>query len=97
MTQVVERSKMCVWNGPMGVFEYEPFESGTRGVMDSVVTATTKGSVTIIGGGDTATCCKKFGTEDKVSLSFFDENKESREECAGHIYHVYTSKPYVCR
>jgi len=51
----------------MGVFEYTPFEHGTRGLMDSVVAATSSGCVTIIGGGDTATCCKKFKTEDKVS------------------------------
>ena len=56
-----------VWNGPMGVFEYEPFESGTRKLMDSVVGVTKEGCVSIIGGGDTATCCKKFETETMVS------------------------------
>ena len=35
--------------------------------MDSVVSLTSSGGVTIIGGGDTATCCAKYGTEDKVS------------------------------
>jgi len=63
----VKRCKIVVWNGPMGVFEYSQFEGGTRALMDEVVNATQNGTITIIGGGDTATCCKKFNTEDKVS------------------------------
>ncbi len=65
--KVVLESKTIVWNGPMGVFEMEKFANGTKGVMDAVVEVTTKGATTIIGGGDTATCAAKFGTEDKVS------------------------------
>jgi len=52
---------------PAGVFEFENFSHGTRALMDSVVSLTTAGGCTIIGGGDTATCCAKYGTEDKVS------------------------------
>ncbi|KAJ9589446.1 hypothetical protein L9F63_017349, partial [Diploptera punctata] len=63
----IERAKVIVWNGPMGVFEFDSFAKGTKSVMDGVVAATAKGTVTIIGGGDTATCCAKWGTEDKVS------------------------------
>lgn len=51
----------------MGVFEFANFANGTKSVMDNVVGATAKGTITIIGGGDTATCCAKWGTEDKVS------------------------------
>ncbi|XP_063235339.1 phosphoglycerate kinase [Bacillus rossius redtenbacheri] len=65
--QAVGRAKLIVWNGPMGVFEWESFEKGTKGLMDAVVEATCRGTTTIIGGGDTATCCAKWGTEDKVS------------------------------
>jgi phosphoglycerate kinase len=65
--EVVSRAKLIVWNGPMGVFEFASFEAGTKGVMDAAVAATAAGCVTIIGGGDTATCCKKYDTEDKVS------------------------------
>uniref|UniRef100_K3WVY5 Phosphoglycerate kinase n=1 Tax=Globisporangium ultimum (strain ATCC 200006 / CBS 805.95 / DAOM BR144) TaxID=431595 RepID=K3WVY5_GLOUD len=60
-------AKTIVWNGPMGVFEFDAFANGTKTVMDAVVKATTTGATTIIGGGDTATCCVKFNTEDKVS------------------------------
>lgn len=51
----------------MGVFELPPFATGTKTVMDAVVEATKSGQVSIIGGGDTATCCAKWGTENLVS------------------------------
>jgi phosphoglycerate kinase len=63
----IARAKVIVWNGPMGVFEFPNFAAGTISVMDGVVAATKNGTVTIIGGGDTATCCAKWNTEDKVS------------------------------
>ncbi|KAF0695928.1 Aste57867_13276 [Aphanomyces stellatus] len=65
--EAVLRAKTVVWNGPMGVFEFDNFAHGTKSVMDAVVKATALGATTIIGGGDTATCCVKFDTEDKVS------------------------------
>lgn len=43
------------------------FEEGTKSLMDTVVEATKTGVVTVIGGGDTATACKKYDTEDKVT------------------------------
>ena len=65
--EAVLRAKTIVWNGPAGVFEFEAFAKGTKAIMDAVVEATEKGCVSIIGGGDTATAAKNFGTEDKVS------------------------------
>ncbi|VTJ69700.1 Hypothetical predicted protein [Marmota monax] len=65
--QVVSEAKLIIWNGPLGVFEWEAFAKGTKALMDEIVKATSQGSVTIIGGGDTATCCAKWNTEDKVS------------------------------
>ena len=64
---VVERARTVIWNGPMGVFEFDNFANGTKAVMDAVVNVTKLGATTIIGGGDTATCAKKFGTEELVS------------------------------
>merc|ERR1712070_326703 len=63
----VAAAKTILWNGPMGVFEMASFEAGTKALMDAVVRATAAGVVTVIGGGDTATACKKYKTEDKVS------------------------------
>ena len=50
----------------MGVFEFDKFANGTKSLMDAVVEATAH-CTTIIGGGDTSTCCAKWNTEDKVS------------------------------
>merc|ERR1712050_601363 len=55
----VDASKTIIWNGPMGVFEMAKFEAGTKALMEAVVGATEKGAVSVIGGGDTATACKK--------------------------------------
>jgi len=66
--EVVNRAKVIVWNGPAGVFEFEAFAQGTKALMDAVVAKTAEGdAITIIGGGDTATCAAKWNTEDKVS------------------------------
>merc|ERR1712010_136747 len=63
----IAASKTIIWNGPMGVFEMKSFEVGTKTMMDAVVDATKAGCVTVIGGGDTATACKVYDTEDKVT------------------------------
>jgi len=65
--EAVRASKTIIWNGPMGVFEMAKFEVGTKGLMDVIVEVTAKGTTTVIGGGDTATACKKYDTEDKVT------------------------------
>lgn len=52
---------------PAGVFEFDKFAFGTKALMDDVVKATKNGTVTIIGGGDTATCAAKWGTESQIS------------------------------
>jgi len=63
----VKRSKTIVWNGPVGVFEFDIFAEGTKAVAQAVVEATKGGAISIIGGGDTATAAAKFGVEDLVS------------------------------
>lgn len=66
-TKVVEESKTVLWNGPMGVFEMEKFEKGTKAVAEAVVKATKDGGFTLIGGGDSAAAVSKFGFNDDVS------------------------------
>uniref|UniRef100_A0A1B6DT89 Phosphoglycerate kinase n=1 Tax=Clastoptera arizonana TaxID=38151 RepID=A0A1B6DT89_9HEMI len=63
----IERARVIVWNGPTGVFEFEKFSKGTKSILDTIVEVTKKGTITIIGGGDTATCAAKWKAEDKVS------------------------------
>lgn len=64
---VISSSKTILWNGPMGVFEMEKFENGTRSVAEAVVEATRQGAFSLIGGGDSAAAVSKFGFEDQVS------------------------------
>jgi len=66
-TEAISRAKTVLWNGPAGVFEFPAFENGTKSLMNAVIDATLKGTITIIGGGDTATAAAKFGAEEKVS------------------------------
>ena len=63
----IAKAKTVVWNGPMGVFEKKPFAEGTRAVAQAVADATSKGAVTIIGGGDSAAAVEQMGLADKVS------------------------------
>ena len=64
---VIARANTIIWNGPVGVFEMEKFAAGTRAIMDAMVAATTRGAVTVIGGGDTATAALKWKADDKVT------------------------------
>ena len=60
-------AKTIVWNGPMGVFEIPPFDSGTKVVAQAVAKATQAGARSIIGGGDSASAIASLGLEDQVS------------------------------
>lgn len=64
---VIEESKTLLWNGPMGVFEMESFDKGTKAVAEAVVRATQKGAFSLIGGGDSAAAVAKFGLTNDVS------------------------------
>ncbi len=65
--QVILDSQTILWNGPMGVFEMEKFENGTKSVAVAVAKATTGGAFSLIGGGDSAAAVYKFGFENQVS------------------------------
>jgi len=67
MVQVIEESGTILWNGPVGVFEFEKFEAGSRAAGDAIVAATLKGAFSLIGGGDSVACVNKFGLADGVS------------------------------
>jgi len=64
---VIKNSKTILWNGPVGVFEFDNFDKGSRAVSDAIVEATQKGAFSLVGGGDTVSCVNKFGHADKVS------------------------------
>jgi len=66
-TEVIEKSKTILWNGPMGVFEMEKFSKGTTAVAKALASATEKGAFTLIGGGDSVAAINKNGLANKVS------------------------------
>ena len=66
-TSKIAGAATVVWNGPMGVFEIDKFAAGTKAVADAMAEATGKGTITIVGGGDSAAAIAKFGMEAKMS------------------------------
>lgn len=65
--EIITNSKLILWNGPMGVFEMEHFQQGTKDVANAIVEATAKGAFSLIGGGDSVAAINKFGLAEKVS------------------------------
>ncbi|MBI3717201.1 MAG: phosphoglycerate kinase [Sphingobacteriales bacterium] len=66
-SNVIKRSKTILWNGPMGVFEMEKFQHGTKVVATAVAEATQGGAFSLVGGGDSVAAVNQFGFTDKVS------------------------------
>ena len=64
---VIRHSKTLLWNGPMGVFEMECFQHGTKAIAKAVAEATEKGAFSLVGGGDSVSAVNQFGFADKVS------------------------------
>ncbi len=67
MKRAIEESGTILWNGPVGVFEFENFAKGSHAIADSIVAATKKGAFSLIGGGDSVACINKFGLANDVS------------------------------
>jgi len=65
--EVLAPAKTIVWNGPVGVFEFDAFAKGTEEVAKMVAEATGKGTITVVGGGDSVAAVNKFHLADKMS------------------------------
>lgn len=65
--EVIRKSKTILWNGPMGVFEMEKFQKGTKSIATAIAEATQNGSFSLVGGGDSVAAVNQFGFADKVS------------------------------
>ena len=64
---VILKSKTILWNGPMGVFEMDKFQNGTKSIALAVAEATSNGAFSLVGGGDSVAAVNKFNLADKVS------------------------------
>ena len=65
---IIISSKTILWNGPMGVFEFDKFATGTFAIAKALAEATASGAFSLIGGGDSASAINKSGLEDQVSF-----------------------------
>ncbi|MFZ4770010.1 MAG: phosphoglycerate kinase [Ferruginibacter sp.] len=66
-SEVINKSKTILWNGPMGVFEMEKFQNGTKTIALAVAESTSNGAFSLVGGGDSVAAVNKFDLADKVS------------------------------
>jgi len=66
-SNIIHRSKTILWNGPMGVFEMEKFQHGTKAIAQAVAEATQNGAFSLVGGGDSVAAVNLFHLADKVS------------------------------
>jgi phosphoglycerate kinase len=61
---IIKNSKLVIWNGPMGVFEFDKFAGGTKAVAQALADSD---AYSVIGGGDSAAAVEKFNLADKMS------------------------------
>jgi phosphoglycerate kinase len=66
-TERIVKAGTVLWNGPMGVFEVPPFDTGTRAIAGAMAEATARGAITIVGGGDSAAAVAQAGLTDRIT------------------------------
>lgn len=67
VSDIINKSKTILWNGPMGVFEMKNFQKGTVAVAEAIARATENGAFSLVGGGDSVAAVNKFGLSDRIS------------------------------
>jgi len=66
-SEVISKSRLIVWNGPMGISEIDDFSNGTREIASTIIEATKQGSYSLVGGGDTISEISRFGLKKEFS------------------------------
>ena len=66
-SDVIAKAGTVVWNGPMGVFEKPDYANGTKSVAQALADATAKGTVSVIGGGDSAAAVEQMGLDEAMT------------------------------
>ena len=64
--QILNDAETVLWNGPPGVFEFEPFAVGTNAIAQAMADITSRGATTVIGGGDSVYAVTKLGLQEQV-------------------------------
>lgn len=65
--EIINNSETILWNGPMGVFEFERFKQGTKSLAISAASATIRGAFSLIGGGDSVAAINRYNLADQIS------------------------------
>ncbi|MFB0526378.1 MAG: phosphoglycerate kinase [bacterium] len=63
----IKSAKTILWNGPMGIFEIDKFSQGTKAIAEAIAEATKKGSISVVGGGDSVAAVIKIGLQENIS------------------------------
>lgn len=66
-SSAIKSAKTILWNGPMGIFEIDKFSKGTKAIAEAIAEATKKGSISIVGGGDSVAAVTKAGLQENIS------------------------------
>jgi len=66
-SSAIKSAKTILWNGPMGIFEIDKFSKGTKTIAEAIAEATKKGSISVVGGGDSVAAVTKSGLQENVS------------------------------
>jgi phosphoglycerate kinase len=66
-TEAIGRAQSIIWNGPAGVYEWDAFQAGTRGILEACAAAKARGALVVIGGGDCGACAAQWGYADRLS------------------------------
>ncbi|MBA7483009.1 Bifunctional PGK/TIM [subsurface metagenome] len=66
-SSAIKSAKTILWNGPMGIFEIDKFSQGTKAIAEAIAEATKKGSISIVGGGDSVAAVTKSGLQENIS------------------------------
>ncbi|MDN6281146.1 MAG: phosphoglycerate kinase, partial [Psychroflexus sp.] len=65
--EIIQESKIILWNGPMGVFEMDNFKEGTISIGQAIGEVTENGAFSLVGGGDSVAAAKKFNLAEQMS------------------------------